>query len=119
MSNHPPTGPSRSKRPWVVSNPTDTVNDPMETGETFISGESRPDSPMNSEQEIAPATPIHRPPINWAATKAAQESCAAAGKESARKSCLLAWDATASPTPHHPPQHQAPPHAATKDPGKP
>ncbi|KDQ06016.1 hypothetical protein BOTBODRAFT_181992 [Botryobasidium botryosum FD-172 SS1] len=112
MSNRPPAGPSRSKRPWVVSNPTDTTDIPMDVGDLSISGESRPDTPLDSEQEIAPVTPQHRPPTDWAALKAAQESRAAANKESARKARLLVWDPTGSPTPHRPAQPQAPPPAA-------
>ncbi|KDQ06344.1 hypothetical protein BOTBODRAFT_181667 [Botryobasidium botryosum FD-172 SS1] len=106
MSNRPPAGPSRSKRPRVVSNPTDTTDIPMDMGGQSISGDSRPDTPLDSEQEIAPATPQCRPPTDWAALKAAQESRAAANKESARKAHLLAWDPTGSPTPCRPAQPQ-------------
>ncbi|KDQ06454.1 hypothetical protein BOTBODRAFT_181566 [Botryobasidium botryosum FD-172 SS1] len=117
MSNRPPARPSRSKRPRVVSNPTDTTDIPMDMGGQSISGDSRPDTPLDSEQEIAPATPQRCPPTDWAedpALKAAQESRTAANKESARKARLLAWDPTGSPTPRRPAQPQAlPPAAAT------
>ncbi|KDQ06235.1 hypothetical protein BOTBODRAFT_181801 [Botryobasidium botryosum FD-172 SS1] len=84
----------------------------MDMGGQSVSGDSRPDTPLDSEQEIAPATPQRRPPTDWAALKAAQESRAAANKESARKSHLLAWDPTGSPTPRRPAQPQVPPVAA-------
>ncbi|KDQ11299.1 hypothetical protein BOTBODRAFT_177343 [Botryobasidium botryosum FD-172 SS1] len=58
------------------------------------------------------AQKCHHPPTDWAALKAAQESRAAANKESARKARLLAWDPTGSPTPHRPAQPQVLPVAA-------
>ncbi|KDQ11467.1 hypothetical protein BOTBODRAFT_177302 [Botryobasidium botryosum FD-172 SS1] len=106
MSNRPPAGPSRSKRQRVVSNPTDTADTPMDTGDVPSSGESRPETPVISDQEYAPATPKNRPPTDWNAIIASQPARYAAARASAQKSRLQSWDPVGSPTPARPPQAQ-------------
>ncbi|KDQ09643.1 hypothetical protein BOTBODRAFT_178862 [Botryobasidium botryosum FD-172 SS1] len=97
MSNPPPAGPLRSKRPWVVSGPTDLDNDPM-SGDVSISGESHPDTPSDASTDIIPTTPLCRGPIDWVAEMAAEKlrSNPPGSPAACRK---LAWDALRTPTP--------------------
>ncbi|KDQ20558.1 hypothetical protein BOTBODRAFT_169295 [Botryobasidium botryosum FD-172 SS1] len=87
MSNPPPAGPLRSKRPRVVSGPTD-FDDPM-SEDVAISGDSRPDTPSDAGVDIIPTTPLRRSPA-------------------ARRK--LAWDVPQTPTPR-PAQRQPLAHA--------
>ncbi|KDQ10931.1 hypothetical protein BOTBODRAFT_177823 [Botryobasidium botryosum FD-172 SS1] len=97
MSNPPPAGPSRSKRPRVVSGPTDFDDDPM-SGDVAISGDSRPDTPSDAGVDIIPTTPLRRGPIDWVAEMAAEKLRSnPPGLPAARRK--LAWDAPQTPTP--------------------
>ncbi|KDQ10999.1 hypothetical protein BOTBODRAFT_177690 [Botryobasidium botryosum FD-172 SS1] len=97
MSNPPPAGPSRSKRPRVVSGPIDFDDDPM-SGDVAISGDSRPDTPSDAGVDIIPATPLRRGPIDWVAEMAAEKLRSnPPGSPAARRK--LAWDAPQTPTP--------------------
>ncbi|KDQ19967.1 hypothetical protein BOTBODRAFT_170004 [Botryobasidium botryosum FD-172 SS1] len=104
MSNPPPAGPSRSKRPRVVSGPTDFDDDPM-SGDVAISGDSRPDTPSDAGADIIPTTPLRRGPIDWVAQMAAEKSRSNSPATSAARR-KLAWDAPQTPTPR---QAQRPP----------
>ncbi|KDQ16189.1 hypothetical protein BOTBODRAFT_173105 [Botryobasidium botryosum FD-172 SS1] len=108
MSNPPPTGPSHSKRPRVVSGPTDFDNDPM-SGDIAISGDSQPDTPSDAGADIIPTTPLHRGPIDWVAQMAAKKLCSNLPATSATRH-KLAWDAPQTPTPR---PAQRPPLAPT------
>ncbi|KDQ12589.1 hypothetical protein BOTBODRAFT_176271 [Botryobasidium botryosum FD-172 SS1] len=108
MSNPPPAGPSRSKRPRVVSGPTDFDDDPM-SGDVAISGDSRPDTPSDAGADIIPTTPLRRGPIDWVAEMAAEKLRSnPLGSPAARRK--LAWDVPQTPTPR-PAQRQPSAHA--------
>ncbi|KDQ06677.1 hypothetical protein BOTBODRAFT_181383 [Botryobasidium botryosum FD-172 SS1] len=97
MSNPPPAGPSRSKRPRVVSGPTDYDDDPM-SGDIAISGDSCPDTPSDAGADIIPTTPLRRGPIDWVAEMAAEKlRLNPPGLPAARRK--LAWDVPQTPTP--------------------
>ncbi|KDQ05530.1 hypothetical protein BOTBODRAFT_182476 [Botryobasidium botryosum FD-172 SS1] len=97
MSNPPPAGPSRSKRPRVVSDPTTFDDDPM-SGDVAISGDSRPDTPSEADIDPTPTTPFRRGPINWAAEMAAEKLRSnPPGSPATRRK--LAWDVPQTPTP--------------------
>ncbi|KDQ05553.1 hypothetical protein BOTBODRAFT_182451 [Botryobasidium botryosum FD-172 SS1] len=97
MSNPPPAGPSRSKRPRVVSGPTDFDDDPM-SGDVAISGDSRPDTPSDASADIIPMTPLRHGPIDWVAEMAAEKLRSnPPGSPATRRK--LAWDVPQTPTP--------------------
>ncbi|KDQ21174.1 hypothetical protein BOTBODRAFT_168503 [Botryobasidium botryosum FD-172 SS1] len=97
MSNPPPTGPSRSKHPRVVSGPTDFDDDPM-SGDVAISGDSRPDTPSDAGADIIPTTPLRRGPIDWVAKMAAEKLRLNSPASSAARHKLV-WDTPQTPTP--------------------